>query len=644
MIKKKSSPNFKKESTMRKIQFLKKLFFFAALGSMLAMNANEVSPTLVLRSQGKHADRQKMVGMTNHTHLTDQDSWYGTFDITVAYARSFREDRIARCLFGTDLFCGGGCPPTIKVQGSNAENSGVIEERDPKAWLADYLYLNCDFVGEFSIKPRIQNVTVDLDLYVALEDWASGLYFRLYGPITWTKWETNFCSTSETDITGSCQFGGEGYFTSDGSVEFLSKLSDYFIGKSPEATADVTFQPLKYAKMPNCDNTQAGFADLRAELGYDFWQEEDYHLGVNIQAAAPTGNRRRAEFVLDPVVGNGNSWELGGGVTGHYVFWRGEDEDKSFSFHFNADVTHLFQSRQQRTFDLQGKPNSRYMLAACMTKDHGPLQGVNNAGNGVEPQQEEFAAIVDFGNVYAPVANLTTLNVQVDIGVQADIVAMFNWQRGGFNFDLGYNFWGRSCEDIKCPLICNPCDESVCALNGKNKWVLKGDARMYGYLANSTNFESLSPSQSNADIHSGTNATFLDENGECTGSVRLQNCGVDNAKFAVANGARLLHSPNLADNNANQVKTSIQPIFITCDDIDLQQTRGISHTVFGHMSYTWDREDWIPFIGVGGSGEFGKAKSCCDDQEDCCVDDCKNCLDWALSQWTVWLKAGVQYN
>ena len=342
-----------------------KLLTFAALVGFVGLQAavNDATPTLVLRSQGRHADRQKMVGMTQHTHLTDQDTNYGVFDVAVGYSRSFREDRLARCLFGSDIDC--SCDPTIKVLGSNAVNSdATLEERDPKAWLADYLYLNCDFNGEFTIKPRIQNVTVDLDLYLGLNDWMEGLYGRIYGPVTWSKWETNFCSTSETDITTSCQFGGTGYFTPDGSEAFLSKVSDYFAGKSPEPAAGVTFQPLKFAKMPNCDKTQAGFADLRAELGYDFFREEDYHLGLNIQAAAPTGNRRRAEFVMDPVVGNGNHWELGAGLSLNYIFWRNQDEDRNFGFYLDANLTHLFQGREQRTFDLKDKLNSRYMLAS----------------------------------------------------------------------------------------------------------------------------------------------------------------------------------------------------------------------------------------------------------------------------------------
>ena len=237
------------------------------------------------------------------------------------------------------------------------------------------------------------------------------------------------------------------------------------------------------------------------------------------------------------------------------------------------------------------------------------------------------------------------------MGVQADIVAMFSYQSNCFNFDFGYNFWGRTCENIKCPKICDPCNGSLCSLNGENRWGLKGDARMYGYTGAASTAVALSASQSGADIHKGTNDGF--ENDDLT-NVRLQNGGVDNPLFARSGTTRLIHTPTDeggASVNAQQIQTSIQPVLLSCQDIDLQQTRGISHTIFGHLSYSWERDDYQPFLGVGGSAEFGKSKSCCTNLADntvdsnCCPeDDCKNCLDCALSQWSIWLKGGVNFD
>src|SRR5207249_5379147 len=116
----------------------------------------------------------------------------------------------------------------------------------------------------------------------------------------------------------------------------------------------------------NCSDdfhsSKTGFAELRGEFGWNYIRE-NYHVGLNIQAAAPTGSRPNARFLFENQVGNGKHWELGGGFMAGYTFWCCEDIDRSLTFTFEADVTHLFNAKQRRTFDLTGKPLSRYMLA-----------------------------------------------------------------------------------------------------------------------------------------------------------------------------------------------------------------------------------------------------------------------------------------
>ncbi len=625
--------------------FLKKILSITALLSIVAVEANNVTPTLVYRSQGFHGDRQRNVGEVNHINLYDMDSWYGTLDMAVGYMRSFKPTRIAHCLFGDDLICDDNCKNTIKVQGSE------VTTRDAKAWLADYLYLNCEFDGSFRVDPIIQNVMVDIDFYLGLDEWVNGMYFRIYGPINWTKWEPRLCVTNPDPVlTSSCSTG---YFTPSGDQVLLDSLADYFNGEAPATIDGVTFQGLKFAKMPNCDETRTGFADLRAELGWNFIQDENYSLGIGMHVAAPTGNRRKAEFVMDPTVGNGNHWELGGTVHGHYVFWRSEDEEKHFGFYVDAVLTHLFKTNEQRTFDLKDKDNSRYMLATKFTKNVTRIAGSSDSFGGRTTPGDatagSTAADAQFDNVYAPVANLTTTDVKVDIGVQADIVAMFNFTSHGFSWDVGYNFWGRSCENIDCLVECDPCNpDSIFLIANKDTWALKGDARMFGFAAVisapllADGPQALSATQSGADIHKGTNAGFVDAT---LTDVQKQNGGVDKSQFAIAGVARIIHTP-LAQGgfniNENQIKTSIQPIFIKKTDVALQETRGLSHKVFTHLSYSWDRDNWTPYLGVGGSAEFGSNESCSD--SDCDTNVCDNCLKCSLSQWAVWLKGGISFN
>ena len=625
--------------------FLKKFLSITALLSMVAVEANSVTPTLAYRSQGFHGDRQRNVGEVGHINLYDMESWYGTLDMGIGYMRSFRPSRIAHCLFGDDIQCNDDCNNTIKVQGSG------VASRDAKAWLADYMYLNCDYDGSFRINPVIQNVVVDLDFYLGLDEWVNGMYFRMYGPINWTKWDPKLCVTDPaTVLTSSCSTG---YMTPSGDEVLLDSLAKYFEGSAPATVNGVTFQGLKFAKMPNCDRTHTGFAELRAELGWNFLQDEDYSLGLGLHVAAPTGNKRKAQYVMQPVVGNGNHWELGGTIHGNYVFWRSEDEEKHFGFYADAVITHLFKANEQRTFDLKNKDNSRYMLASKFTNTvTNKLAGRTTAGTSATGLT---AAASQFANEYAPVANLTTTDVKVSVGVQADVTAMFNFTSRGFSWDLGYNFWGRSCENISCPDACDPCNtDSIFLTANKDTWALKGDARMFGFAGVTSapitldDAQALSATQSGADIHKGTNAAFVDAT---LTSVTKQNGGVDNAQFATVTGAgviRLIHTPTTQGGfnaDSDQIKTSIQPVFLAKTDVELQETKGLSHTVFTHLSYTWDRDNWIPYLGIGGSAEFGKNDgSDCNDCDTSCSTSCDSCIDCSLSQWAVWVKGGLSFN
>ncbi len=636
------------------VQKTTKIVLILTLLSTIIVHAHStVSPTLALRSQGFHADRQRNVGMVGKINLYDMDSWYGTCDIGVGYSRSFDSEELAHCLFGNDLICNSSCNNTIKVQGSG------VASRDAKAWLADYLYLACDYDGSFKINPRIQNVVVDLDFYLGLDEWLNGAYFRIYGPVNWTKWQTRFCVTDPATVTTtSCSTG---YFTPSGSEVLLSSMADYFAGTAPATVDGITFQGLKWAKMPACDQTKTSFAELRTELGWNFFQDDDYHIGVGLHAAAPTGNRRRAEFVMQPVVGNGNHWELGATAHAHYIFRRSDDEERHFGLYLDAVLTHLFNAKEQRTFDLAGKNNSRYMLASKFTNV--VINGATNGLAGVVANGTvgtQTSVNYQFNNVYAPVANLTTADVKVSVGIQADVVAMFNFTRRGFAWDLGYNFWGRSCESIECKTDCSPCNfDSIFDAINASTWALKGDARMFGFAGDTDipvdadDTVPLSATQSAATIHAGTNAGTVDAD---LTSVTMQNGGVDNSQYAVTASIELvIHTP-LSEGglnvNSNQIKTSIQSVFIKSTDVALHETKGLSHTIFTHLSYTWDRDEWIPFLGIGGSAEFGKSD--CDDGSSCsscstsscssasgCGDCCTYC---SLSQWSVWVKGGLSFN
>lgn len=591
------------------------------------LNAHE-APFVQWRSEGRDTAR-KLVGTTSHhVYLYDMESFYGTFNMTPQYDQTFRSNELIQCLFGGDLFDGN----TLAITGTAATPTNIAKD-----WMAENFYLPRDFKSTIEFSPKVQNFLVDFYLYVGLDEWVKGMYFRIYGPVVNNRVTLSPCENVIEEGTMDYQ---QGFFASSAvpRSSLLPNALSFFRGCSTITVPGITADPLVKAKIADEKQSTTGFAELRGELGWNYLHE-DYHFGFNVQAAAPTGKRPHGEFAFETQVGNGKHWELGVGFGAHWTMWRSEDDERHLDFVFEADVTHLFNASQTRTFDLIGKPNSRYMLAEKMNlRPTTNLFGNTTAGGALGGTQ----ATSQFNAEYSPVANFSTRNVNVSIGVQGDLVAMINYTSHGMSWDFGYNYWGMSHEHIEL----RDCDSAP--VFPANTWALKGDAQVYGYavIDDVNTIIPLSGTESLATIHQGTN---IPKQGTTPDTAANTNLGVDNNQFAqtiaAATAADII---TVTPGGDVQIQTSIQPIFIGVDNLNLEgaESRGSSNKLFTHFSYTWvDREDWIPYLGIGFYAEFGSHS---DNGDDCnnstpspCGDDGVNC---ALSKWAVLVKGGVSFD
>ncbi len=578
----------------------------------------------------KQQSQQVAIKTKNSVELT-REGWYGSLSMMPEYTRTFNGDDISQCLFGSDV-----CNGTILVQGSD------VADRNDRAWLADYLYLSPDFNGQFSINPVIQNFLIDFDFYWGMDKVVQGLYFRMYGPLVWTKWSTNFCESTPQD-PGTSGYE-EGYFTPNALPQSAlnQSIQSYMTGNAPADVDDITFYGLQFSKIINCNESKVGFADLRMELGWNFIEDDYHHLAINLQAACPTGNMRKACFVLEPVVGNGNHWELGAGFNTHYTFWRNELKERSAHLYLDLNMTHIFEAYEQRTFDLSDSPNSRYMLAERI---QGPVEdGLTAQATSSPLALMSTPPSAQFKKIYSPVANLTTAQPKVSNAVQVDFVALINFTSRNVSLDVGYNLWARTCDNIT---NARRCSSSLSIFNEENErvWALKGDAHMFGYATAAAGglvldqAIALSATQSVATIHQGTNVLVPGN--------RALNLGVDTAEFAYAGttNQELNYARGLPAAEANHIKTSNVPEFINYENINQQTTRGLSNTFFAHLSYTWkDVARVEPYLGGGFMVEVGSNKANIVTPKavetsfiDVCDDECITC---SLSQWGVWIKTG----
>jgi hypothetical protein len=578
----------------------------------------QVAPSFNTRSISRNAARD-LVGWTNYINKdSSRDVVYGAISITPEYSHTFNGHTITKTLFGDNLI-GKDCAQHLKISGSQTTN------RQPQDLLADYFYLPTDFESTIRFAPVIDNVILDFGFYLGLDAWVKGLYFVLHAPFAHTRWDLNM---NETIINPGINNSAPGYLAPNGLMrnQLLDSFTDFVNGAAIENTQAITFQELNYAHLSNERLIKSRMAEIRTAVGWNFFAQPNYHVGFNGQVAWPTGLRPDAQYLFEPLVGNGHFWELGFALNGHYDFWRSQDSLSHCCFYLDFNITHLFRTRQARTLDLtRAGTLSRYMLVEEMVSPAVNLQGTIN---GIPSAQ--------FNNDLLPVANMSTLDVEVSVALQADIVLLFNATHRNWSFDFGYNYWGRSPDNITLRQ-----NESFT----EKTFAIKGDGHIFGYLPNSTTSIALSATQDNATIHAGKNLPATGTTDTIIITNAAKNPNIDFPQPAQTNPAtppaqNLVYAPGIADAPANFINTSVPPIFITRNDLDFKgaQTSGSSNKLFYHLAYTWnDKTQWQPYLGFGGEVEWahGTKRNCkpCDEHS----------AQASASQWGLWVKTGATF-
>lgn len=499
---------------------IKKSFCIALLASSFASYAQEKNfgfPFFDQRPQVLNTAR-RMSGEVTLWNCYDMDRIHGTLSITPEYTRSFDRDELAKYLFFNGF---------NSMQFGPANAAGA----NPKTNVAAREFVLGDgFIADITAKPRVENVLVDIGFRLGLDEWVEGLYFDVHGPIDWTRWDMNF-PNNETGIRD----GGiipAGQISTGTQTSPVTTIVEAWMGNA--VVGDVK-EPMRSAIV---DGSQSlvRLADVELALGYNFILRPWMHLGTTFRVLAPTGNRPEAVYFFEPVAGDGKHTGIGAGLSGHFELWN-NCCDQAFGIYFMANFYHLFRSTQKRTFDFKENGiGSRYLL----------LKGFTMMNN-----------MPIYDNVIQRGPNITTLEAKVTVPFEADASVLFNYEKCGFTFDVGYNIWGRSAEQIK---LTGEID--------KDRWGIKGGT----FVINMP--DPMFPQNSRNQTNS--RATITGANSEM----------------------------DMFDTN-----TSGQPavVFIKTDDLDIEGAEApsaLSHKVFAHLGYIWDNCDYSPFLGIGGEVEF----------------------------------------
>lgn len=390
------------------------LFFLAILNPIHIYAVGLKGKTfLPVRSQSTHADRE-LVGWHQFINQNDR-GLYGAFAASTNYTRSFRAERIAGYFFGTNHLLVSG--------------SGVTTRTDQHI-LADYFGLSPSFESKVKVIPRLQNWQFNFNWYGGYENW----YLRAYMPLVWAKHGIFLEEDIANDGTDTP------YPALYMQRNALAAPYTSFAQAMQGGQSFGNVQPLEFGKM--CCNMDSIFdvAEAHIVAGYNFVATENGHAGLNVRLGIPGGTRSTANYLFEPVVGNGHHWEFGFGFSGDVILWE-KDGYQRFDLLVDINATHLFKSCQRRSFDLKCANDfgSRYILA------------------------KEFDAAGNYTGTSFPLINKTTLNCKSRFAVQFDILIGISYKHGDWLFDFGYDGWLRSREKISC---LDPFPENTYALKG----------------------------------------------------------------------------------------------------------------------------------------------------------------------------------
>ncbi len=578
-------------------------------------DCNSYGTVLIPRSLGDRLDWQ------NHffNYKFDEDCLYGNFSINYEYMRSFRGERMAEYLFGSK---------SLHFVGSQSTTTRVSTDL-----LADNFGMALDTDATLTFCPRIQNHIVDFQLYIGLNELCDGLYFQVNLPLVHSKWNLNddcnccnsscnTCSTS-TSTTLSTTPIVAGYMSSvpvanaampttvTPNSTFLAALSGTNIGDMA--------QNWGYGKFFGCDCEETKLAALNFDLGYNFYECEDYHVGAYLRVVAPTGTEMdecHAACIFKPTIGD-DHWKLGGGIDAHARLYSCDDEAHTLDMYLQGYAVHLFEKEQTRSFDFTTGRLSRYMLL-----------------------KEFDANYLYTGNLYNAI-DYTTRRAKVKVAVQGEgVIGLLYKNECGFGAGIGYNIYGKSREEI-CEL-CNGCNSTIASKNLGIKGNTPLQVQLYqGDSVGNTVTAITSPVTtyllSSTESAATAYATATVDNSQAIGWVNtpalaaLSGYNSNLTTYTGSTPATTSSSTTIGINPTTYVLTTNTPtpVILTSSDLDLCSARvpsQVTHRVYGHLDYEWTDCDWSPMLRLGGEVELA---SCSD--------------KGAVNMWGVMLQGGVSF-
>lgn len=529
---------------------MKKLFVgLAVLSTAANLSADAVQSTskgfFQPRAASANIAREMLMQQYGNQHR-NSEGWYGEFAATAFYQRGWNENSVDSGATDSQVSGMGAFPFWSSTNAMSVGNSvttaaGVVSTT-PNVDGYQFGLGTTTANGSVELDPIIYQAGADFMFVVGSSANEPGFLFKIKAPIAVYNINPNL---SEVEATNAASYAAGALTTGTGAAAVTIPagvtMTQAFAGTTGDQPTLGDYAPMQFGLINGVQSTGAKFGDIEMTAGYSFVSNEDNSVAVAVRASAPTGNKATGVYMLEPIVGRGGNWGLGGYAAGHVSLWEGNNDNK-LTFKFMSDVMHLFTTSTMRSYDLTDNGGgSKYLLVA-------------DYNSGV--YQSSIQNLI----------NVSTLASNSSFGVEGDVAVAFNYAARGFSVDLGYEFYGRSAETLA---ITGDFDTRYAVLGHQ------GVGQVGGTPA------------------TGSNA--------CQPFATMQNAAAPSAATIVSTAVITSATPDAIGNATiagNQV--SLADLNVA----GAAQSAYLTSKIFTKLAYEWENSDYVPFLGVIGEFEF----------------------------------------
>jgi len=255
-------------------------------------------------------------------------------------------------------------------------------------------------------------VDADLEKLFSFKGW----HLSLVLPIVSVT--NNIGVTYPTSVAAASGSGGYKNATASSTIQ------QFFAGNYTQAGHN-SQQSLWFGKLTASDLTSCGVADMKFTASYDIAREIDGAVQVRAGLIVPLGARPTAEYLFEPLHGNGGHPGILVGGRGDLLLWENKDKKMALWGMSDSEFTFLFNSREKRINGLYNRS-----LGLTVPWGHASL-GIRSTVSGT-----------------FPLANVLTREMDVMPGAHFDTTLGLTFLYKNFFFNAGYNMFFRKAETV----------------------------------------------------------------------------------------------------------------------------------------------------------------------------------------------------